>query len=81
MNIKEGKDGEWKREGWRLEKGKMETGEGKDGDGEGKDGDWRREGWIQERERMGKKGLRLEGFRLSSVGGKKGWGEVEQHVD
>ena len=44
--------------------GKDGDGEGKDGDEEGKDGDWRREGWILERERMGKKGLRLEGCRL-----------------
>ena len=38
METGEGKDGDWRREGWRwrregwrLEKGRMDTGEGKDG--------------------------------------------------
>ena len=31
MENGKGKDGDWRREGWRLEKGRMDTGEGKDG--------------------------------------------------
>ncbi len=45
MNSKEGKDGDWRREGCRLEKGRMEMEKGRMETEEGKDGYWKGKGW------------------------------------